>query len=195
MEKIELVERAKMYLKLLSDGVHPVTGDVIPGDSAFVDEKVKRCFSFISQILDEYVELSDKVEKLELLKEQNKSLIFVGDGINDAPVLASVDVGVSMGGVSSDIAVEASDVVLMTEEPTKVVDSILIAKKTKKIVTQNIIFTLMIKVLVLILSAMGISGMWLAIFADVGVCLLAVLNSLRAMILPRKIKQKSKNRR
>ena len=75
MEKIELVERAKMYLKLLSDGVHPVTGDVIPGDSAFVDEKVKRCFSFISQILDEYVELSDKVEKLE--SEKDKTTIVV----------------------------------------------------------------------------------------------------------------------
>ena len=75
MEKIELVERAKMYLKLLSDGVHPVTGDVIPGDSAFMDEKVKRCFSFISQILDEYVELSDKVEKLESEKEKTTIVV------------------------------------------------------------------------------------------------------------------------
>ena len=75
MEKIELVERAKMYLKLLGDGVHPVTGDVIPGDSAFMDEKVKRCFSFISQILDEYVELSDKVEKLESEKEKTTIVV------------------------------------------------------------------------------------------------------------------------
>ena len=75
MEKIELVERAKMYLKLLSDGVHPVTGDVIPGDSAFVDEKVKRCFSFISQILDEYIELSEKVEKLESEKEKTTIVV------------------------------------------------------------------------------------------------------------------------
>ena len=75
MEKIELVERAKMYLKLLGDGVHPVTGDVIPGDSAFVDEKVKRCFSFISQILDEYIELSAKVEKLESQKEKNTIVV------------------------------------------------------------------------------------------------------------------------
>ena len=76
MEKIELVERAKMYLKLLSDGVHPVTGDIIPGDSAFVDEKVKRCFSFISQILDEYIELSEKVEKLESEKEKTSVVIL-----------------------------------------------------------------------------------------------------------------------
>ena len=76
MEKIELVERAKMYLKLLGDGVHPVTGDVIPGDSAFVDEKVKRCFSFISQILDEYIELSEKVEKLESEKEKTSVVIL-----------------------------------------------------------------------------------------------------------------------
>lgn len=75
MEKIELVERAKMYLKLLGDGVHPVTGDVIPGDSAFMDEKVKRCFSFISQILDEYIELSAKVEKLESEKEKTTIVV------------------------------------------------------------------------------------------------------------------------
>lgn len=162
------------------------------GDNEAVAEEVSRKLGFASY----YANLlpQDKVEKLNELKQQNKSLIFVGDGINDAPVLATVDVGVSMGGVSSDIAVEASDVVLMTDQPTKIADSILIAKKTKKIVTENIIFTLLIKVLVLILSAVGISGMWLAIFADVGVCLLAVLNSLRAMIVPKKVKEKKRVR-
>lgn len=169
------------------------TISMFTGDNESVAEEVSKKLGFTSY----YANLlpQDKVERLNDLKQQNKSLIFVGDGINDAPVLATVDVGVSMGGVSSDIAIEASDVVLMTDQPTKVAESILIAKKTKKIVTQNIIFTLFIKVLVLILSAVGISGMWLAIFADVGVCLIAVLNSLRAMIVPKKVKDKKRDKR
>lgn len=130
---------------------------------------------------------NEKVEKLSLIKSNgNGTIVFVGDGINDAPVLATVDVGISMGGVGSDAAIEASDVVIMTDEPSKVVESIKVAKKTRKIVLENIIFTLGIKVAVLVLSALGITGMWLAIFADIGVALLAVLNSMRAMIKPKR---------
>lgn len=133
----------------------------------------------------------DKVDKLKELHGKNKAIAFVGDGINDAPVLASVDVGVAMGGVGSDVAVEASDVVIMTDEPSKLTNAILTAKKTHKIVMQNVIFALIIKFAVLILSALGYAEMWLAIFADVGVSILAVLNSLRALKAP-KFKKKIK---
>lgn len=131
---------------------------------------------------------SGKVEALQKYKEQGYVSAFVGDGINDAPILATVDVGVSMGGMASDAAVEASDVVLMTNEPSKLVDAIKISKKTRKIVLENIIFTLLIKLAVLLLSAIGYTGMWVAIFADVGVALLAVLNALR-ILLPVKSKK------
>ena len=123
----------------------------------------------------------DKVSRLAEYEKASKGLAFVGDGINDAPVLASVDVGVAMGGVGSDVAVEASDVVLMTDEPSKMVDAIKTARKTHKIVTENVTFALAIKLAGLALGAVGFAGMWLAIFADVGVSCLAVLNSLRAM--------------
>ena len=134
----------------------------------------------------------DKVEKLKEIKENTKGIAFVGDGINDAPVLATVDVGVAMGGVGSDIAVEASDVVLMTDEPSKMQNAILIARNTHKIVMQNVIFALAIKLAVLVLGALGLAGMWLAIFADVGVSLLAVLNSLRALKAPKLKNNKNK---
>lgn len=134
-----------------------------------------------------------KVEKLKEIASKGK-VAFVGDGINDAPVLASVDVGVSMGGVASDVAVETADVVLMTDKPSQLADAIKISKKTKSIIMQNIIFILLTKVVVMVLSALGISGMWLAIFADVGVCLLAVLNSLRAMIVKKPKENKDDNK-
>ena len=135
----------------------------------------------------------DKVEKLKEL-QKNGRLAFVGDGINDAPVLATVDVGVSMGGLGSDAAIEASDVVLMTDEPSKLCSAITVSKKTKNIIIENIVFILLLKAVVLVLTALGYSGMWLAIFADVGVALLAVLNSLRAMITPRKLKNNAKGK-
>ena len=127
---------------------------------------------------------SDKVEKVEELikmKSDNGKLAFVGDGINDAPVLAISDIGIAMGGLGSDAAIEAADVVLMTDEPSKVVDAIKISRKTMRIVKQNIIFAISIKILVLILSAFGLSNMWEAVFADVGVSVLAILNSLRVL--------------
>ena len=137
-----------------------------------------------------YTELlpSDKVEKVEELmknKSENGNLAFIGDGINDAPVLAISDIGIAMGGLGSDAAIEAADVVLMTDEPSRVVDAIKISKKTMTIVKQNIIFAISIKLIVLILSAIGISNMWQAVFADVGVSILAILNALRALYIRR----------
>ena len=129
---------------------------------------------------------ADKVTHLEALLEQqspNHTLVYVGDGINDAPVLARADIGIAMGGLGSDAAIEAADIVIMTDEPGKLPASIRIAKSTMTIVRQNIVFALGVKVLVLILSALGYSNMWWAIFADVGVCVIAILNSMRALHL------------
>ena len=125
-----------------------------------------------------------KVEKVELLnqhKTHKKTLAFVGDGINDAPVLAMADVGIAMGGLGSDAAIEAADVVLMTDEPSKLVEAIKIARFTKRVVWQNIVLSLGIKFLFLFLATLGVSSLWEAVFADVGVSLIAVLNSMRIM--------------
>lgn len=127
---------------------------------------------------------NEKVEKLEEIyngKLEKEKVIFVGDGINDAPVLARADIGIAMGGLGSDAAIEAADVVLMTDEPSKISTSIDIAKRTNKIVWQNIVFALSVKIIVLVLGAGGVATMWEAIFADVGVALIAVLNAMRAM--------------
>ena len=123
----------------------------------------------------------DKVEIVKELIEKGRKVAFVGDGINDAPVLALSDVGISMGQIGSDAAIEASDVVIMTDEPTKIAQAIKISKKTLKIAKQNAYFAIGVKIIVLILSALGLTNMWAAIFADVGVTVLAILNSFRAM--------------
>lgn len=125
-----------------------------------------------------------KVEKLEMLdkqKRQGSKLAFVGDGINDAPVLARADVGIAMGGLGSDAAIEAADVVLMTDEPSKLVEAIDVAKATKRIVMQNIVIALGIKSVFLVLGALGMAGMWEAVFGDVGVTIIAVLNAMRML--------------
>ena len=140
-----------------------------------------------------YTELlpDGKVQKVEdLLKEKSEKgkLAFVGDGINDAPVLALADIGIAMGGLGSDAAIEAADVVLMTDEPSKIVDAIHLSKKTMRIVKENIIFAISVKILVLILSAFGLSTMWEAVFADVGVSIIAILNALRILRVKKQIK-------
>ncbi len=155
---------------------------MLTGDRKSVGENVAQKLG-----LDKvYTELlpAGKVEKVEeLLKEKSEKgkLAFVGDGINDAPVLALADIGIAMGGLGSDAAIEAADVVLMTDEPSKIVDAIHLSKRTMNIVKENIIFAISIKVLVLILSAFGLSTMWEAVFADVGVSILAIINALRIL--------------
>lgn len=155
---------------------------MLTGDSKSVGEKVAKEL----QMDQVYTELlpGDKVDKLEELFTQKSSkgkLAFVGDGINDAPVLARADIGVAMGGLGSDAAIEAADVVIMTDEPSKLGTAIKISKKTLGIVRQNIIFALAIKIGVLILSAFGLATMWEAVFSDVGVSVIAILNALRAL--------------
>lgn len=115
------------------------------------------------------------------LKKKKQSVIFVGDGINDSPCLARADVGIAMGGIGADAAIEAADVVIMTDELTKIAQAIRISKATMKIVKQNIIFALVIKIAVLILGAMGYANMWLAVFVDVGVSIIAILNSMKTL--------------
>lgn len=138
-------------------GLDRVYGDLLPGDKVH------------------------KVEELLAGKPEGRTLGFVGDGINDAPVLARADIGIAMGGIGSDAAVEAADVVIMTDEPSKLVDAIAIARKTMGIVKQNIVFAIGVKVLVLIMAAVGAATMWWAVFADVGVSVLAIINAVRAL--------------
>ena len=129
---------------------------------------------------------SDKVDKVEdLIKEEKKGekLAFVGDGINDAPVLGRADIGIAMGAMGSDAAIEAADVVLMDDDPVKIAKAIRISKKCLRIVYQNIVFAIGVKLLCLLLGALGIANMWLAIFADVGVMVIAVLNAVRALFV------------
>ena len=121
------------------------------------------------------------LEKLDAEKRPGSKLVFVGDGINDAPVLARADIGIAMGGLGSDAAIEAADVVLMTDEPSKLVEAIAVAKATRRIVTQNIVIALGIKGIFLVLGALGLAGMWEAVFGDVGVALIAVLNAMRIL--------------
>ena len=129
-----------------------------------------------------------KVERVEaLLKEKSDkgALVFVGDGINDAPVLSRADVGVAMGGMGSDAAIEAADVVFMDDKPSKLADAIRIARKTRGIVRQNVVFALAVKLLVMVLGAFGVANMWEAVFADVGVSVIAILNAMRALRAPK----------
>ena len=155
---------------------------MLTGDRKDVGERVAKQLG-IDKVYTELLP-DGKVEKVEeLLKEKSEKgkLAFVGDGINDAPVLAISDIGIAMGGLGSDAAIEAADVVLMTDEPSKIVNAIKLSKKTMRIVKENIIFAILVKVIVLILSALGISTMWEAVFADVGVSILAIINALRVL--------------
>lgn len=158
---------------------------MLTGDSEAIGKNVAEQLN-----LDKaYTELlpADKVEQLEkLMKEKgSKSMLaFVGDGINDAPVLARADVGIAMGGLGSDAAIEAADIVIMTDEPSKIAKVMKISRKTLRIVKQNIVFALGVKAIVLLLGALGYADMWGAVFADVGVSVIAILNSIRALNVP-----------
>ena len=155
---------------------------MLTGDKKEIAEKVAKQI----EIGEVYTDLlpDQKVEKVEELMKQKTEkgkLAFVGDGINDAPVLAISDIGIAMGGLGSDAAIEAADIVIMNDKPSKILEAIKISNKTMRIVKQNIIFAISVKILVLILGACGIATMWEAVFADVGVSFIAILNSLRAL--------------
>ena len=177
----EIKEDSKGLVKNLKNlGVKKTV--MLTGDKKTVGEDVGEKLR-----LDEvYTELLpdgkvEKVEKLMQEKTEKGKLIFVGDGINDSPVLAMSDIGIAMGALGSDAAIEAADVVIMTDEPSKIADAIGLSRKTMKIVKENIVFAIFVKVLVLILTAIGLSTMWEAVFADVGVSIIAIINALRML--------------
>ena len=176
----ELKEDTEKAIKNLKEILKDTV--MLTGDSYLAAENIAEKIGinkFYAELLPD-----QKVEKLEELidnKNKNKSVIFVGDGINDAPVITRADAGIAMGGLGSDAAIEAADAVIMDDNPNKIYKTILIARKTMSIVKQNIVFALGVKALFLILGAMGFVTMWGAVFADTGVALLAVLNSLRAL--------------
>ena len=173
-------DAAKAVKDLKVSGVKNIV--MLTGDHQKVAEKVAKCLGLTNY----YAELlpGDKVSKVEELfaqKSEKGKLAFVGDGINDAPVLARADIGIAMGGLGSDAAIEAADVVIMTDEPSKLARAMKISRKTLAIVKQNIVFAIGIKVLVLLLAAAGMASMWAAVFADVGVAVIAILNAMRAL--------------
>ncbi|MBA4347713.1 MAG: cadmium-translocating P-type ATPase [Clostridiales bacterium] len=173
-------DAARAICELKEAGIRQTV--MLTGDAKRIGERVSAQLG-----LDRvYTELlpADKVSKVEELfaeKSARGKLAFVGDGINDAPVLARADIGIAMGGLGSDAAIEAADIVIMTDEPSKIATAIRVSKKTLRIVKQNITFALLVKGAVLLLGAMGIASMWAAIFADVGVAILAILNAIRML--------------
>lgn len=172
-------DSAEAVAELKKMGVKTV---MLTGDNEHTARKVANDLG----VDEEYSQLlpQDKVARLEELLEERRNggtVAFVGDGINDAPVLARADVGVAMGRLGSDAAIEAADVVLMNDSLSRLPDAVRLSRKTMRIAWQNIVLSLLVKAAVLVLSALGIAGMWLAVFADVGVAMLAVLNSMRAM--------------
>lgn len=182
----EIKEDAKESVRILKNlGIKRTV--MLTGDVRAVGEKVGAKLG-LDEVFSELLP-DQKVEKLEQIQKDGKSkgskskgrVAFVGDGINDAPVLARADVGIAMGGLGSDAAIEAADIVIMTDEPSKIASAIKVARNTRKIVWQNIIFAMGIKVIVLLLGAWGLATMWEAVFADVGVALIAVLNSIRVL--------------
>ena len=165
---------------MISGGVKKIV--MLTGDVKRVADQVAKELG-ICEVYSELLPV-DKVVKVEELlnrKKPKEMLVFVGDGINDAPVLARADIGIAMGALGSDAAIEAADVVLMDDDPLKIATAIRISRKCLRIVRQNIVFALGIKAICLILGAVGIANMWLAIFADVGVMVIAVLNAIRVL--------------
>jgi Cd2+/Zn2+-exporting ATPase len=163
--------------KLRSHGAKDIV--MLTGDQSEIADKVAKELK-IDTVFSELLP-QDKLIHVEKLIDEGRKVLFVGDGINDAPVLARADIGVAMGGIGSDAAIEAADIVLMTDEPTKILEAKYVAKKTRRIVIQNIVFALGVKIFFLTLGAIGIATMYEAIFADVGVALIAILNSMRVL--------------
>ena len=174
------IDSNKAIKELKSHGIKETI--MLSGDKKEVAESISKELGMdgvYSELLP-----TDKVEKFEELlknKSKNSKIAFAGDGINDAPVLALADIGIAMGALGSDSAIEAADIVIMTDEPSKIVTAIKLSKKTMKIVKENIVFAIFVKVLVLLLTALGITSMWWAVFADVGVSIIAIINSLRML--------------
>lgn len=169
-------ESIKTVKSLRAMGIKTV---MLTGDNVYVGSKVAGILGinkFYSELLPK-----DKVTKMEIIKSARKDskVMFVGDGVNDAPALAMADVGVSMGALGSDVAIEASDVVIMNDDISKVVTALKIAKKTNVIVWQNVVFALGVKLAVLVLGVLGMANIWQAVFADVGVAIIAIFNSIR----------------
>ncbi|HKM32808.1 MAG TPA: heavy metal translocating P-type ATPase [Oscillospiraceae bacterium] len=178
-DEVKLDSRKAINL-LHSTGIRETA--ILTGDKKSVGENIASKLG-IKSVYSELLP-ADKVSKLEELmdtKPSDGTLCYVGDGINDAPVLARADVGIAMGGLGSDAAIEAADIVIMNDEPSKLATAIKIARKTVRIAKQNIVFAISVKVIVLILSAIGFASMWAAVFADVGVTIIAILNAFRAL--------------
>ena len=179
----KIKEDAKQtILRLKKNNIKQIV--MLTGDRKNIGEAVSKEIG-IDRVYTELLP-DEKVKKLEdLLKEKSEKgkLVFVGDGINDAPVLALADIGIAMGGLGADSSIEAADIVIMTDEPSKIISVMKLSKKTMRIVRENIIFAIAVKVLILLLTAFGLSTMWQAVFADVGVSIIAILNSLRALIV------------
>lgn len=177
----EIKEDSRKAIKEIKDiGIEKTV--MLTGDSKVVADKIGNMLG-IDMIFSELLP-TDKVEKIESLeakKSQKRKIVFVGDGINDAPVLALADIGIAMGGLGSDAAIEAADIVIMTDEPSKIASAIKVAKRTRSIVFQNIVFALGVKAVFLILGALGLASMWKAVFADMGVAIIAVLNAMRTL--------------
>lgn len=177
----EIKEDSKLTIKNLRN--HNINNiAMLTGDNELVANKIAKDLD----VEEVYAKLlpADKVDKIEEMinnKELYGKVAFVGDGINDAPVLTRADIGIAMGGLGSDAAIEAADLVIMTDEPSKIITALKISKRTLNIANQNTFFAIGVKVIVLILSAFGLSSLWAAVFADVGVTIIAVLNSLRAL--------------
>ena len=182
----ELKEDAAAALSALkSNGVRQAV--MLTGDRRSIGENIGRRLGMDLV----YTELlpADKVHKVEELlasPHRRGKLVFVGDGINDAPVLARSDIGIAMGGIGSDAAIEAADIVIMTDEPSKIAAAMRISRQTLKIARENIVFAIGVKLLVLSLGALGLTSIWAAVFADVGVSVIAILNAIRALSLSKK---------
>lgn len=184
MGALEIADAIKKDAKETIDGLHNMGVDqtvLLTGD---IEQNARQVGSALGiDRIEAQLMPNDKMDRLEALMEENpqQTIAFVGDGINDAPVLMRADIGIAMGALGSDAAIEAADIVLMDDQPHKILTAMAISKKTLRIVYQNIVFAIGVKVLILILGALGFANMWAAVFADVGVAFLAILNALRCM--------------